>query len=255
MATMLFYDDIAALNRDSHGKLRLRRADGDVGFAAGTNFVPLAGTEFGQVARDYPIVFAGREDDLAAIAVLGLRQGQNLFVEPDGRWARGHYIPAFVRRYPFILAEQGDGKDFTVCIDQSWRGFNDKDGEPLFEDGKESEFLKGIIDFLRLFHAEMLRTREFVARLKALDLLIRKDLQLTDAAGNAFTIRDCQVVDEERLHALKDKQVAELHKSGFLWWIYAHLISLGNTVRLLARAETQPAEAKDEAPSKAAAEA
>ncbi len=238
MTTLLFYNDIAALNRDKHGDLRLNGADSGVKFAANSNFLPLAGTEFGQAARDYPIVFAGADKDLAAVAILGLRQGENLFVEADGQWARGHYAPAFLRRYPFILAEHGENKEFTVCIDQSWQGFDRESGEPLFVEGEESESLKGIIEFLRLFHAEMLRTREFVQRLQALELLVRKDLLLTDTKGNSFAVRDVQVVDESRLQALNDEQVAELHKSGFLWWIYAHLLSLGNTVRLVARAET-----------------
>ncbi|MGM0594252.1 MAG: SapC family protein [Pseudomonadota bacterium] len=238
MASLFFYKDIVALNREDHGDLRLGNADGKVEFAAETNLMPLAGTEFGQAARDYPIVFAGEEDELGPVAILGLRQGQNLFVESAGNWLPGHYVPAFVRRYPFILAETGEDGDFTVCIDRSWEGFGAEEGDLLFEEGEESKRLKEIIDFLRMFHAEMLRTRTFTKKLKELELLVRKDIQLTDAQGNAFAIRDAQVVDEERLAKLEDEQVLALHKEGFLGWIYAHLISLGNTTRLLTRAET-----------------
>lgn len=237
MTTMLFYDKIVPLNRDRHRKLRLKTAGGRANFAAGTHYVPLAGAEFHQAARDYPVLFAGGEDDAGGpVALLGLREQENLFVDGDGTWSAGTYVPAFVRRYPFILAKGEEGGKYTVCIDESYDGFSEDEGTPLFDDeGKDTEVLTKSIDFLNRLLAEMDRTEQFVARLKALDLLMRKDLRITDNRSRNFLLRDFRIVDEEKLAKLDDSVLGELHRSGFLGWIYAHLISLGNTSRLPAR--------------------
>ncbi|KAB7623812.1 SapC family protein [Alkalilimnicola sp. S0819] len=238
MSTMLFYNKIVPLNAEQHGKLKLRQSEGDAGFAARANWVPLAGTEFFQASRDFPVIFSGQGEDLVPVALLGLSERQNLFIDKKGHWEAGVYVPAFVRRYPFVLAHGEEGEtseQLTVCIDESWKGFNDKDGQALFKDGEQSDFLTEIVEFLQLFHGEMLRTRRFTARLRELDLLVRKDLQLQDARGRSYIIQDFQVVDEERLDGLEDAQLIELQRSGFLAWIHAHLISLGNTTRLQRR--------------------
>src|SRR5690606_23806240 len=108
-----FFKNVVPLNRDRHRRLKLRM-DGRATFAAGTHFVPLAAVELYEAARDYPIVFTGSED-ASPVAILGLRAGENLFIDANGRWANGTYVPAFVRRYPFILSRGGQAPtDYTV---------------------------------------------------------------------------------------------------------------------------------------------
>lgn len=247
MTTMLFYDKIVPLNRDRHRTLRIRTADGRARFASATHYVPLAGTEFLQAARDYPVMFAGGEQESGPIALLGLRERKNLFVDDEGAWSTGAYVPAFVRRYPFILAQVDDGKDYTVCFDESYDGFAEADGTALFDgDGKDSEYLTRTVDFLNRFLAEMARTQQFVDRLKELDLLVQRDLRVSDRGDRNFILRDFRVVDEEKLATLDGPAIVELHRSGFLAWIHAHLISLGNVTRLPARigVEDRPAAAE-----------
>jgi hypothetical protein len=116
MPTLLFYQKPVVLNRETHRNLKLR-ATPSFAYAAGTNSVPLTGNEFAVAARQFPILFvpdANRQP--TPIALLGLRRDENLFVEPDGRWS-GCNVPAFVRRYPYLLAEKGAPDDFAVCID------------------------------------------------------------------------------------------------------------------------------------------
>ena len=74
-------------------------------FARQGNAVPISHTEFQPIARHYPIVFTSGDagKSFAAVAVLGLSQGENLFYA-DGKWAGGSYIPAYARRYPFCMA-------------------------------------------------------------------------------------------------------------------------------------------------------
>lgn len=246
MSGTSFYTQVVPLNRDRHRNLRLR-TDGPMKFAASTHFVPLAAVELFDAARDYPIVFAGGED-ASPVAVLGLRSGENLFVDTNGRWAEAAYVPAFVRRYPFVLSGAGQGTtQFTVCLDESYEGLSETEGTRLFDDdGKESELVTRIVGFLKDHLTETERTRRFVARLRELDLLSSQDMQVQDARGRTFALREFRTVDEKKLKALGDDVLGGLHRSGYLGCIYAHLVSLGNVVRLASRV---PAEANERPPA------
>ncbi|MFT4269458.1 MAG: SapC family protein [Pantoea sp.] len=231
--TLLLYKKIDVLSREAHKNLHLRPA-ADLGFAADTHFVPLAGNEFFLAARYYPILFVGEGEHLAPIALLGLQPGQNLLVDGNGQWERNSYIPAFVRRYPFVPAPQDEG--FTICFDSACKDWNDSEGNALFDaDGNNTPFLEETIRFLGSFTAEVERTNAFVAKLKELELLVDRTLQLRNANGESFALRDFKTVDEARFAQLEDVQVLELHRAGFLGWIYAHLMSLSNANRLFER--------------------
>lgn len=234
MTTMLLYKEIKALNRDEHKGLKLKPAD-DCGFAAQTHLVPLAGLEFFQAARHYPIVFIGQGDQLMPIALLGLTEGQNTYLDDAQQWQANTYVPAFVRRYPFVLAQDG-ADNFTVCFDAAYSGWNEEEGRELFTgEGENSAYLNEMIQFLQNFTREMERTRELVKTLNELELLTPRTLQLSHASGESFVLRDFQAVDEAKFAALSDEQVLGLHKQGFLGWIYAHLMSLGNANQLFER--------------------
>lgn len=231
MTTMLLYKEVKALNRDEHKALRIKPA-ADCAFAASTHLVPLAGLEFFQAARHYPIVFIGQGEQLMPIALLGLTEGQNSYLDASNQWQANTYVPAFVRRYPFVLA-QDETDNFTVCFDAAYGGWNQEEGRELFNaEGENTEYLNEMIQFLQNFTHEMERTRELVKALNALQLLTPRTLQLTHPSGESFVLRDFQAVDEARFAELSDEQVLSLHKSGFLGWIYAHLMSLGNANQL-----------------------
>ncbi|WP_313518839.1 SapC family protein [Pseudomonas sp.] len=231
MTTLLLYKEIKALNREEHRGLKLRTAQ-NCEFAAGTHLVPVAGLEFFQAARHYPLVFIGEGEKAMPIALLGLKDGHNGYVDGDHQWQANTYIPAFVRRYPFVMA-QDDANNFTVCFDAAYGGWNEEEGRELFDaEGQNSEFLDEMIQFLQNFTTEMERTRLFVAKLNELELLSNRTLKLTHTSGETFVLSDFQAVDEEKFLKLSDDKVLELHKSGFLGWIYAHLMSLGNTNQL-----------------------
>ena len=231
MSTLLLYKEIKALNRDQHKALKLKTT-GDSRFAESTHIVPLAGLEFFQAARAYPIVFVGEGDTTSPIALLGLKEGQNSYLQADGQWQANTYVPAFIRRYPFVLA-QGDDEQFTVCFDEAYAGWNEKEGRELFtEAGENSDYLNEMIQFLQNFTAEMQRTRQFVATLNELELLAPRTLKLAHASGENFMLRDFLAVDEEKFFKLEDDRILTLHRQGFLGWIYAHLMSLGNANQL-----------------------
>ncbi len=233
MSNVLFYDKPVAVNRDQHRTTKIG-AEPDFSFAAKTNSVALTGVEFVEACKEYPIVFTKVGERKVPVALLGLRDNENLYVGADGKWD-GSYIPAFVRRYPFVLAESA-GDQFVVCIDESSAAFNADEGQPLFDnDGGNTPFLDGALNFLNSYQAQMKRTENFVKQLDELDLFteMAAKTELTD--GRKFLFNGLYVVDEQKLLSLKDEKGAELLKSGELGWIYAHLISLSNMSRLVDR--------------------
>ncbi len=244
MKQLLIYDRPVVLNREHHRDLRIAQAEGRFGFAAELNSLPLVATEFARAACDHPILFAGSDPaHVVPAALLGLRANQNLAVDADGQWRDDAYVPAFLRRYPFVLAQKPDGVEgYNVCLDDAYPGLRAEAGEALFaEDGSNTALLDGALQFLEEYQAHLTRTHAFTARLHALELLIPRTIQVQPAKGDAFSLDGFFVVDESRLQALKAKAVMELLRSGDLGWIHVHLMSLVNVERLCRRLDAQPA--------------
>ncbi|SEJ43116.1 SapC family protein [Frateuria terrea] len=238
MAEVLFYERPVPLNRNQHKDLRLKGIP-SLKFAAAAHSVPLTGAEFPVAARDVPILFAGQSmDDAGPMALLGLRQNENLLVDENGQWAAGTYVPAFVRRYPFILAEKpadAEGDDFTVFLDEAYEGFGSEEGERLFkEDGSDSEMLANAVGFLGEFQQHVARTHWFMDQLRKHQLLEPRNIRL-EKDGNAINLNGLFVVNEEKLRQLDEKTAHEFLKEGVMGWIYAHLLSLPNIDRLVQR--------------------
>ena len=241
MAEVLFYERPVPLNRTAHKDLRLKPIP-NMKFALDAQSVPLTGVEFALAARDMPIVFAG--NDIAAagpVALLGLRQNENLFVDANGQWLPGAYVPAFVRRYPFVLAEKPagqEGDDFAVFLDEGYEGFNASEGDRLFnEDGSDTEMLTRAVGFLGEFQQHVARTRWFMDQLRKHDLLEPRNISMRKGGpdnqdGHVINLNGLFVVNEEKLRQLDEKTAHEFLREGVLGWIYAHLISMNNLDRL-----------------------
>jgi hypothetical protein len=252
MTSMIFYENAVPLNRASHQNLKLRPNPDYFTFASQTNSVLLAASEFPEALRDYPIVFVGQEGGpFAVVALVGFSDKENLMVDASGRWEANTYVPAFIRRYPFILATgaNDDPDNMTVCIDEACKGLGTEEGEALFgANGVETEYMKGVVGFLQLFHAEMKRTGEFAARLAALGLLTSKVVNV-QSNGETKTLGGFFLVDQEKLDALTDAQMLALARSGDLAFIHAHLLSLANVSRLAARLDERLQAAAGTAPA------
>lgn len=244
MAGLLFYQRPVPLNREAHKAVRVKVSAGDFSFAATTNSVPLAAAEFYDAQRDYPIVFVGAADEQPSpVALLGLRQNENLFVGKNKQWD-SDYVPVFARCYPFVLARGNEGTDYLVCVDEESPALVKSGGEALFDsDGKETEFLQRNVDLLSEFQSHMRRTREFAQRLKEAELLKDITLQIVPEGGEPLSLQGVQVVDEQKLMALEASKVEALFRSGELGWVYAHLASLRNVQRLSKRLSQRLAKA------------
>lgn len=261
MATLLFYQRPVPLNTDIHRDTRLGPLNGNYKFCAGTNSIPLAAVEFFDAAREFPVAFTGQEGGpMFPIGLVGVRQNENLYVDDAGSW-EGRYVPAFVRRYPFVLAEKREEEDFNVYLDEAYAGFGDKNGERLFTDGGEhTPLLKQALEFLSVYQGEIRRTRLFVEKLQSLGLLVPRVLEVVRAGAQPLVLQGFSVVDEAKLQALPDAELLDLARSGLLAWVHAHLMSLANVAnladKLAARtsAKDAPAPERDTASAAPAAE-
>jgi len=235
MANLLFYEKPVALNKVTHREARIRPLRGDYGFARKTNSVVLAGIEFTEAAKEYPIVFAQAGEAVVPVALLGLRNEENLFIDAAGKWD-ARYIPAFVRRYPFVLAETQERQQRMVCIDESYSGLSTKEGEPLFDAaGEPTQLLKQAIEFLEEYQRQYQRTETFIKRLRDNDLLMSLNARVDLVDGKQFQLTGLLAVDEKKLLQMPDEKAIELFRSGELAWIYCHLMSLGCMARMVDR--------------------
>lgn len=237
MKQLLIYEQPLALNRHQHRQLRLKAELGGYGFASHLNSVPLTTVEFAQAARDFPIVFAGAPDQASMpAALLGLDKDDNLFVDPQGQWPSDVYVPAFLRRYPFVVASKDESPDdFTVCVEHAFVT-SDESGLPLFEEsGEDAPALQRAVSFLADYQNEVRRTEVMMQQLREHKLLIERTLKVERPGSEAQSLSGFSVVDEARLQKLGAKTLEKLSRSGTLGLLYVHLMSLGNVQRLSAR--------------------
>ncbi|HEX3500270.1 MAG TPA: SapC family protein [Stellaceae bacterium] len=230
-ALPIFYRRPRPLNSEvDRGKSLLLAPDH--GFARGTNSLVLHGGEFRQAMRFYPIVFSVAEP-VSAFAVVGLVDNENLFVGTDGRWASDAYIPAYVRRYPFILMEQPGSAELIVCFDEESSLVVESAERPLFEAGQPTRLLQDAIGFCREFHAQHAATTAFVRALAAEGLLVRNEARIVLSSSRQMTLRGFDVVDEAKFDALPDEIFLDWRRRGWIHLVYCHLMSMGNFARMV----------------------
>jgi len=237
---VLFYKQPEPLSREQHAKMGLRRVEKPFGFAANTNAVPLTVSEFPMAAMSYPIIFAGERRQ--PLAVMGIGAGQNLFIEADGGFQLGAYIPAYIRRYPFVLANDQARGQLVVCIDRGASILGEDYDVAFFDEkGEASEYTNNCIKFCNDFEAEGRRTEAFIALVKELDLFEIKQANFTPSnadgtRGQVQPIAEYFAISEPKLQALGAEKLKELTVNGALGQMYAHLISLTGWDRLIALA-------------------
>ena len=234
----LFYKKVVPLNKEKHSKLYIEPIEG-FAFAKDTNSLYIAAVEFGKVSREYPIVFGQEaESGIFPVVLLGLKNNQNLFVDAKGNW-NAEYIPAYARRYPFILASQGNGEDqqFAVCIDEGYPGFNTaKEGQALFDGkGEQTPILKQAVDFLKDYQNHVVLTNQFCKNINELGLLEPMQANVEMKSGDKLSLGGFQCVNREKLANLKPGKLADLVKTGQMELIYAHLFSLTNVAGLMGK--------------------
>ena len=241
---VLFYSKPEPLSVDLHKTLGVKSVAGPFKFAKEGHAVPLTVTEFGVSALCGPIIFVG--DEKIPLAVMGLNPGENMFLTAEGMFEPGVYVPAYIRRYPFVFANDSAAGQMILCIDRAAEFIVDGGDLSFFDaEGKPTEYTQNCINFCNDYEVERQRTQNFVQLLKDLDLFETKKATFTPtnpdgSAGEPQTIAEYFGVSEEKLNALPHDKFIELRDNGALAQIYAHLVSLAGWDRLIALAMTRP---------------
>ena len=245
---LLIYESAVPMSATRHSKTSYE-AGRNYAFSAAVNAVPLAAIEFIAAAEEYAIVFAENGEEILPVAVLGIRPEQNLYLSSDSQW-QAKYIPAFIRRYPFVLAAGADKKTLTLCIDETHPGLNQEGrGERLFlEDGKPSAFTQQMLRFAQQYQLHFERTRAFSRKLKELQLLEPMRAQLTSAQGGRLSVGGFLAVSRAKLRALSAEALQTLAKTDELELLYLHLYSLRNFSDVKDRLEDAAAQAVEAGP-------
>lgn len=231
---LLIYERAVPLSSEVHRNLSVD-VGADYSFAQGVNSTPVVAIEFPSAVAEYTIVFTANEKDALPILVLGVRDAENLYFK-DGQW-KAKYIPAFIRRYPFVFASGDEGKNFTLCIDEGFSGLNREDkGQRLFDDqGQRTPYLDNALNFLKDYQGQYLRTQAFCRKLKELDLLEPMRAQVKGPQGQEINLGGFAAVSRDKLKKLSGDQLAELARTDELELIYLHLASLRNFPGLVER--------------------
>lgn len=219
----MFYSSPRPLDRAKDTNLKVSRPT-HFRFAAKTNALPLVIDEFPMAAAYYPIVFSDESVPIPA-AVVGLRNDSNLFVDSQGQWLADAYLPAYVRRYPFILMDDPEHNQFVLCIDEASEMLGREDGYPLFQNGEPSEFTKSVMELCTVLRKQGDATDAFVKALKERNLLVPNDTKIEMCPGTHLQLSGFLVIDPQKFHTVPANVFLEWRKNGWMSLFDAHLLS------------------------------
>lgn len=232
---MFLYQRPELLNTQAHGDLGVRAAPKPYQFCASVRAIPLTISEIPEASRHYPVVFATAED-LQPVAVVGLLDDVNLFVDENGNWDPYAYVPGYIRRYPFGVAAEQGGDRFALVIDAGFEGIDRNAERKLFAGGELSDLSKQAMEFTKTYETDRRLTEQVVKQIKEFNLVTGQSAQYTPQGGvEPQTFANYLGVEEAKLAGLPDEEFLKIRRLNILPILYAHLMSLGNWRNLILR--------------------
>ncbi|MET0240426.1 MAG: SapC family protein [Sphingobium sp.] len=223
----VLYSGLTPLNSQEHANFRLRPAE-SAPFLTKHHAVPLTVDEFVPAQRFLPIVFSSGADPVP-LALMGLNEGVNTILDDEGKLIGSSYVPAYVRRYPWMLARlRTDSDELSLCFDPASETIGEfEDGDPLFEGTEPSELTRNILNFCEQFEQAAARTAQFMNDLKSYDLLMEGEVSIQpQGSEQPFVYRGFQMINEEKLRDLRGDTLRKINQNGMLPLLYAHIFSL-----------------------------
>lgn len=231
-----FYKNPQVLRPEAHGNLGVNGSKRTYRFTREANFVAVNGAEFEMAAKHYPVIFTSG-DEMVPIAVLGLGDKGNQYVNKKGVWEKEYYIPEYIRRYPFIFVQTSDdGPEFALSVDMEDEVIGEHAEQPFFLNNNATEFTNRALEFCKNFHQQHIATQNFVVFLKENDLLMERHAEYTTPQNESIPIANFWAVDEDKFNGASDAVFSEIRKRGYLRPICGHLSSLINFSRVYERA-------------------
>jgi hypothetical protein len=223
----LFYKDLMPLNSRDHGKWRSKQTD-KAAWMVNQNAIPLTVEEFPQAQRNFPIIFSSGTDSVP-LALMGLNEGVNVFFADDGSVKDPVYVPAYARRYPFMLARLNpESEELSLCFDPTTDLIGEfEDGTQLFDGEAPTDTCKATLSFCEQFEIAGQKTQTFMDELRKHDLLMEGEVAIQqEGTDQPFVYRGFQMVDENKLREVRGDVLRQWNQNGLLALIYAHLFSL-----------------------------
>lgn len=227
------YKNLEIVNKINHKENSIKEVK-DFSYAKNLTNAPVTVTEFFEACKNYPILFAkDKNNDWFASVMLGFKENENIFVDNKGNWDKLHYVPAFVRRYPFVFVEQNE-QQLLLGVEKEFLSIDKKDEKrKLFDDKDENtEFLNNVLTFLNQYQNDSIATKEFIKELDKWELLEEKVATIINDKKEQFNINGFYIVNEEKLKHLSKKKKEEICNKNATPLITAHLISLSNIQKL-----------------------
>lgn len=220
----LFYTQPTPLDAKKHASLSLKKNFG-LDFAKGVNAVPVNMIEMPQICHFYPIAFSP-DANATPVAILGLRDNENLFVNDRGVWEENCYVPSYIRRYPFIFSEAPGSDQLTLCVDMNKNVVNENDEMKFFDkDGKPTQLSQNALEFCKSYHAAAQQTLAFSKALGESGLLIERQAEINIPGGKKISFSGFRIIDEQKLSQLSAEDFLAWREKGWLPFLYAHLFS------------------------------
>jgi len=224
----LFYNDLMPLNSRDHGTWHARSVE-KASWVGTQHAIPLTVDEFAQAQRDFPIVFSAG-DNPVPLALMGLNEGINVYFDDEGTPLDDVYVPAYIRRYPFLLARlKPDAEEMSLCFDPSCDVLGEFDeGQALFANGEPSEHTKGLLQFCEQFEQAGARTQAFIEEIDKAGLLMEGEvaIQQNDKPDQPYVYRGFKMINQDKLREVAAETIKQWNEIGLLPLIYAHLFSL-----------------------------
>ncbi len=231
---MFLYEKPELLNAGEHGTLGFTPSERPFDFVRDQRAIPLTMTEIGSAQRHYPVIFSGLKDPVP-LAVVGVIDDVNLFVDDSGQWDPMCYVPTYLRCHPFTFAVEKSGQ-LAVVVDRAAASVSESPEFPFFVNGEISEHTDALMQLCAQYEQERRRTQEFCKKLVELDLLVMLSAMYTPEGGDQQqSMADYAGIDAQKLNDLPEDVVFEMHKAGYLSSAYLHLYSLENWRHLMAR--------------------
>jgi hypothetical protein len=239
-ALPLLYKDLVPISSQEHGSWRIRVPE-NAPWAANEHAIPLTIEEFAIAQRFYPIIFSAG-DNPVPLALMGLNEGVNTYLDENGKMIQEGYVPAYLRRYPYLLARlRPEGDELSLCVDPTAGVIGAFDeGDALFDGDQPSDAVKAILQFCEQFEQAGLKTGQFMAELTEHELLMEGEVSIqVDPDSQPFVYRGFQMVNEEKLRDMRGDVLRKLNQSGLLALVHAHLFSLQLMREIFARQVAQ----------------
>ena len=224
----LLYRGLEPLNSGQHSKMKLKRQQ-TIPEVGQVHAIPVTIDEFIPAQRHYPIIFSAGENPVP-LALMGLNEGVNTYIDAEGKPIdESAYMPAYLRRYPFMLAKlRPDSDELSLCFDPTSGSLDEKEGDALFDGDQPSELTRNILAFCEQFETAGQRTHAFMEEIQKAELLMEGEVSVQpEGAAQPFVYRGFKMVDEEKLRNMRGDELRKLNQNGVLPLIFAHLMSLG----------------------------